>query len=74
MRLTPALDARLDPVAAARGAARYLKAAYDELGSWPLAITAYQRVFGTSEPPILFSCARRVATIAGSRAFQGPVR
>lgn len=41
MRLTPALDERLDPVAAARGAARYLKAAYDELGSWPLAITAY---------------------------------
>jgi membrane-bound lytic murein transglycosylase D len=41
MRLTPALDERLDPVAAARGAARYLKTAYDELGSWPLAITAY---------------------------------
>ncbi len=41
MRLTPALDERLDPVASARGAARYLKAAFDELGSWPLAITAY---------------------------------
>ena len=41
MRLTPGLDERLDPIAAARGAARYLKAAYDELGSWPLAITAY---------------------------------
>jgi len=41
MRLTPGLDERLDPVAAARGAARYLKAAYEELGSWPLAITAY---------------------------------
>lgn len=41
MLLTPALDERLDPIAAARGAARYLKAAYDELGSWPLAITSY---------------------------------
>jgi len=41
MLLTPGLDERLDPVAAARGAARYLKAAYDELGSWPLAITSY---------------------------------
>ena len=41
MLLTPAIDERLDPVAAARGAARYLKAAYDELGSWPLAITSY---------------------------------
>jgi membrane-bound lytic murein transglycosylase D len=41
MLLTPGLDERLDPVAAARGAARYLKTAYDELGSWPLAITSY---------------------------------
>lgn len=41
LRLTPALDERLDPVAAAHGAARYLKVAFDELGSWPLAITAY---------------------------------
>jgi membrane-bound lytic murein transglycosylase D len=41
MLMTPSLDERLDPVAAARGAARYLKAAYEELGSWPLAITSY---------------------------------
>jgi len=41
MLLTPALDERLDPVASARGAARYLKTAYDALGSWPLAITSY---------------------------------
>ena len=46
MRLTPTLDERLDPVAAARGAARYLKAAYDELGSWPLAITSYNHGIG----------------------------
>ena len=41
MHLTPAIDERLDPVAAARGAARYLKTAFDQLGSWPLAITSY---------------------------------
>ena len=41
MLMTPGLDERFDPVASARGAARYLKAAYDELGSWPLAITSY---------------------------------
>lgn len=41
MLMTPALDERFDPVASARGAARYLKTAYDELGSWPLAITSY---------------------------------
>jgi len=41
MLLTPGLDERLDPVAAAHGAARYLKTAYDALGSWPLAVTSY---------------------------------
>jgi membrane-bound lytic murein transglycosylase D len=41
MLMTSGLDERLDPVASARGAARYLKAAYDALGSWPLAITSY---------------------------------
>jgi len=41
MLMTPGLDERLDPIAAARGAARYLKTAYDALGSWPLAITSY---------------------------------
>jgi membrane-bound lytic murein transglycosylase D len=63
MLMTPGLDERLDPVAAARGAARYLKAAYDELGSWPLAITSYNHGvegmraardrFGTDFPRIL---------------------
>jgi membrane-bound lytic murein transglycosylase D len=37
----PALDERLDPVASARGAARYLRDAYDTLGDWPLAVTSY---------------------------------
>ncbi len=41
MLMTPALDERLDPIAAARGAARYLRAAFEDLGSWPLAITSY---------------------------------
>lgn len=37
----PALDERLDPVASARGAARYLRDAYDRLGNWSLAVTSY---------------------------------
>lgn len=41
MQLNAAVDERRDPVAAARGAARYLKAAFEDLGSWPLAITSY---------------------------------
>jgi len=41
MRVNGAVDERLDPVIAAEGAARYLKAAYRKLGSWPLAVTSY---------------------------------
>jgi membrane-bound lytic murein transglycosylase D len=41
MTVNRAVDQRMDPVAAARGAARYLRQAYEQLGSWPLAITAY---------------------------------
>lgn len=35
------LDERRDPVRATRGAVRHLKENYDVLGTWPLAITAY---------------------------------
>ena len=35
------LDERRDPITATRAAARLLKDNYDKLGSWPLAITAY---------------------------------
>jgi len=41
MTINRAIDQRMDPVAAARGAARYLRQAYEILGSWPLAITSY---------------------------------
>jgi membrane-bound lytic murein transglycosylase D len=36
-----AVDERLDPYRAARAAARYLRDAHRELGSWPLAVTSY---------------------------------
>jgi membrane-bound lytic murein transglycosylase D len=42
----PALDERLDPVASARGAARYLSDAYGRLGAWPLAVTSYNHGIG----------------------------
>ncbi|WP_232020534.1 lytic transglycosylase domain-containing protein [Methylocaldum marinum] len=41
MTVNSVIDERLDPVASARGAARYLSHAYGKLGSWPLAITSY---------------------------------
>lgn len=46
MRDHPALDERLDPVASARGAARYLRHAHDVLGPWPLALTSYNHGIG----------------------------
>ena len=41
MRVDATVDERLDPIIAARGAARLLKYNYRGLGSWPLALTAY---------------------------------
>jgi len=41
MQINSAIDERLDPVAAAYGAAAYLKAAHANLGDWPIALTSY---------------------------------
>ena len=41
MRVNSVVDERRDPLEASRAAAAYLKQAYDNLGSWPLAITSY---------------------------------
>ena len=41
MVVDDAVDERLDPYSAARGAARYLASAHRELGAWPLAVTSY---------------------------------
>jgi len=40
------VDERRDPVKATRAAAEYLRLAYQELGSWPLAITSYNHGVG----------------------------
>jgi membrane-bound lytic murein transglycosylase D len=41
MRVGDAVDERRDPIAATRGAARFLTEMYDDLGAWPLAITGW---------------------------------
>ncbi len=46
LNMGPALDERRDPVASARGAARYLRDAHDDLGNWALAITSYNHGVG----------------------------
>ena len=46
LKITSAIDERLDPIAAAHGAAQYLADAYEELASWPIALTAYNHGVG----------------------------
>lgn len=41
MRIDGTIDERRDPLIAAQAAARLLKANYEMLGAWPLAVTAY---------------------------------
>lgn len=41
LRITPVLDERNDPLRATEAAAKLLKTNYDSLGSWALAVTAY---------------------------------
>lgn len=47
MTVHPAVDERLNPLAAAQGAARYLAGAYRELRNWPLALTSYNHGIGS---------------------------
>ncbi|HEY7530625.1 MAG TPA: transglycosylase SLT domain-containing protein [Gemmatimonadota bacterium] len=41
LRVDSTVDERLDPIRAARAAARLLRQNYESLGTWPLAVTAY---------------------------------
>ena len=41
LRMGRGIDERRDPLESSRAAAAYLKEAYENLGSWPLAITSY---------------------------------
>jgi len=70
MRIDHVVDERRDPIIAARAAARYLRADYEALGAWPLAITAYNH--GRA------GIARAVSTVGSTdiedivRKYKGP--
>jgi membrane-bound lytic murein transglycosylase D len=60
LRIDGAVDERLDPIVATRAAAQFMRESYVELGTWPLAIKAYNhgpagiaravRETGTTDP------------------------
>ncbi len=60
LRIDEAIDERLDPIVSTRAAARFLRQNYERLGTWPLAIMAYNhgpggiaravRQLGTTDP------------------------
>jgi membrane-bound lytic murein transglycosylase D len=41
LRIDDAVDERLDPITSTRAAARFMRENYNDLGTWPLAIKAY---------------------------------
>jgi membrane-bound lytic murein transglycosylase D len=66
-----AVDERLDPFTAARAAARYLKIAYEELGSWPLAITSYNHGVDGIRNAIRETGTQDISAIIGE--YRGPL-
>lgn len=70
MRVDRFVDQRRDPIISTRAAAEYLRASYELLGNWPLAITAYNH--GRA------GLANAVATVGSSdlmqiiRQYHGP--
>lgn len=70
MRVSDAIDERRDPLIATEAAARFLRSNYERLGSWPLAITAYNHGPG--------GVAAAVSTVGSSdiadiiRYYRGP--
>lgn len=50
LKITSAIDERRDPVEAGKAAAKYLMFAYNELGTWPLALTSYNHgIYGVKK-------------------------
>lgn len=71
MSVNGIVDERRDPIAATRGAARFLRHNYEDLrNSWPLAITAYNHGPGGMRRAIRETNTTDIATIVGY--YRGP--
>jgi membrane-bound lytic murein transglycosylase D len=67
------VDQRRDPFVATVGAAKLLRQNYDELGAWPLAITAYNHGLNGMKRAVATTGSRDIAAIIAkheSRSFQ----
>lgn len=71
MRVDETIDERRDPVIAGRGAARFLRRNYERLGSWPLAITAYNHGPNGMAKAVEVLGTQDIATII--RSYHGPL-
>ncbi len=79
MRIDGVVDERLDPIISTRAAARFMQQNYDRLGTWPLAIKAYNhgpagiaravRETGTTDAATIIESYRGPAYKFASRNF-----
>jgi membrane-bound lytic murein transglycosylase D len=70
MMINSAVDERRDPFRSSEAAARLLKSNYRELGSWPLAITAYNHGVGGMRRAVRETGTTDIETIV--RRYTGP--
>jgi membrane-bound lytic murein transglycosylase D len=71
MSIGGVLDERRDPLRATRGAARHLKENYEVLGTWPLAITAYNHGRAGMSRAVRETATTDIARI--TRTYRGPL-
>ncbi len=71
MRIAGVVDERRDPLRATRGAARHLAENYDALGTWPLAITAYNHGRAGMRRAVRETGTTDIETIV--RVYRGPL-
>lgn len=70
MRVDGVVDERLDPLIATRAAARFMRQNYERLGSWPLAIKAYNHGPGGMSRAVRETGTTDIAEII--RRYKGP--
>ncbi len=71
LHVDEAVDQRLDPLAAARAAASYMRTAYEALEHWPLAITSYNHGVDGIKNAVRETGSTDISVIIGT--YRGPL-